>query len=183
MSQSRVAVAEARGQFGNPEKEGVRRWKPLPEEWWRHSGMRRLMWSVTCAEQCQYNPLTKKLWVRLTQQFFFSSSDVIATTCFDHRIIIRRHTPQVVITYPAHSYCSPANRLRQDTTVCHLMMIVWSKHVVAITSEEEKKNCCVRRTHNCFVNYTHATGSNTTVTKMRESHGNHNSWLLIQLTV
>jgi hypothetical protein len=23
---------------------------------------------------------------------------------------------------------------------------------VAITSEEEKKNCCVRRTHNCFVN-------------------------------
>jgi hypothetical protein len=24
----------------------------------------------------------------LTQQFFFSSSDVIATTCFDHTIII-----------------------------------------------------------------------------------------------
>jgi hypothetical protein len=28
--------------------------------------------------------LTKQLWVRLTQQFFFSSSDVSATTCFDH---------------------------------------------------------------------------------------------------
>jgi hypothetical protein len=28
--------------------------------------------------------LTKQLWVRLTQQSFFSSSDVSATTCFDH---------------------------------------------------------------------------------------------------
>jgi hypothetical protein len=27
---------------------------------------------------------SKQLWVRLTQQFFFSSSDVSATTCFDH---------------------------------------------------------------------------------------------------
>jgi hypothetical protein len=33
------------------------------------------------------------------------------------------------------------------------MMIEWSKHVVALTSEEEKKNDCVRRTHNYFVNY------------------------------
>jgi hypothetical protein len=38
------------------------------------------------------------------------------------------------------------------------------------------------RTHNCLVNYTHATGSNTTITTMRDIHGNHNSWLLIQLT-
>jgi hypothetical protein len=29
--------------------------------------------------------------------------------------------------------------------------------------------------HNCFVNYTHATGSNTTVTTIRDYHGNHNS--------
>jgi hypothetical protein len=47
-----------------------------------------------------------------------------------------------------------------------LMMIVWLKHAMAITPEEEKKNCCIRQTHNCFVNYTHATGSNTTVTTM-----------------
>jgi hypothetical protein len=32
--------------------------------------------------------------------------------------------------------------IRWDTTVCRLMMVVWPKHVVAITSEE-KKNCCV----------------------------------------
>jgi hypothetical protein len=37
-----------------------------------------------------------------------------------------------------------------STPVCRLM-IVWSKHFVAITSEE-KRNCCVRRTINCFVN-------------------------------
>jgi hypothetical protein len=36
--------------------------------------------------------LTKQLWVRLGQQFFFSSSDVNATTSFDHSIIIRRQT-------------------------------------------------------------------------------------------
>jgi hypothetical protein len=47
-----------------------------------------------------------------TQQFF-SSSDVIATTCFGH-----------------------------TATVCYLMMVLWPKHVVAITSEDEKKNCC-----------------------------------------
>jgi hypothetical protein len=35
--------------------------------------------------------------------------------------------------------------------------------------------------NNCFVNYIHATGSNTTVTTMRDYHGNHNPWLLIQL--
>jgi hypothetical protein len=27
-----------------------------------------------------------------TQQFFFFSSDVIVTTCFDHTTIIKRHT-------------------------------------------------------------------------------------------
>jgi hypothetical protein len=48
----------------------------------------------------------------------------------------------VVITYPANSYCSQANLLRQYTTVRRLMMVVWSKHGVAVTSEEEKKNCC-----------------------------------------
>jgi hypothetical protein len=42
----------------------------------------------------RYRQLTKQLWVRLTQQFFSSSSDVIATKCFDHTIIIRRHTQQ-----------------------------------------------------------------------------------------
>jgi uncharacterized protein (DUF2237 family) len=70
-----------------------------------------------------------------------------------------------VITYPANSYCrQTTNSLRQYTIVCHLMMVVWSKHVVALTSEKENKTCCVRQTHNCFLNYTHATGSNTTVT-------------------
>jgi hypothetical protein len=48
----------------------------------------------------------------------------------------------LVITYAANSYCSQANRLRQYSTVCRLM-IECSKHVVAITSEEKKKNCCV----------------------------------------
>jgi hypothetical protein len=43
----------------------------------------------------------------------------------------------------SNCYCSQANRLRQYTTVWRLMMIVWSTYVVAITSEEEKKNCCV----------------------------------------
>jgi hypothetical protein len=32
-------------------------------------------------------------------------------------------------------------------------MIEWSKNVVALRSEEEKKNCCVRWTHNCFVKW------------------------------
>jgi hypothetical protein len=48
-----------------------------------------------------------------------------------------------MITYPANSYCCQAKSLRQYTTVCHLMMVVWPKHVVAVTSEEEKKSCCV----------------------------------------
>jgi hypothetical protein len=30
------------------------------------------------------------------------------------------------------------------------------------------------RTNNCFVNYAHATGSITTVTTLRDYHGNHN---------
>jgi hypothetical protein len=38
--------------------------------------------------------LIKQLWVRLTQQFFSSSSD--ATACFDHTIIIRRQTVVLV---------------------------------------------------------------------------------------
>jgi hypothetical protein len=37
------------------------------------------------------------------------------------------------------------------------------------------------RTHNCFVNYTHATGSITTVTTISDSHGTHNLWLHVQL--
>jgi hypothetical protein len=35
---------------------------------------------------------TKQLWAPSTQQFFFSSSDVIATTCLGHTTIIRWHT-------------------------------------------------------------------------------------------
>jgi hypothetical protein len=35
--------------------------------------------------------------------------------------------------------------------------------------------CCLAQTHNHFVNYIHTTGSNTTVTTMRDSLGNHNS--------
>jgi hypothetical protein len=117
----------------------------------------------------QNNIWTKQLWVRLTQQFFFSSSDVNATTCFDHF---------------DHHQVADSGVLSQAVclTVCRLMIIGWSKYVVALTSEEEKKNCCVRRTHNCFVNYTHATGSTTTLITMRDSHGNHDSWLLMQLT-
>jgi hypothetical protein len=46
-----------------------------------------------------------------------------------------------VNTYPANSYCSQVNSLREYTTVCILMMVVWPKHVVAITSEEEKNFC------------------------------------------
>jgi hypothetical protein len=42
-----------------------------------------------------------------------------------------------------NSYCSQANSLRQYTTVCRLMMVVWPQHVVVITSEEGKENCCV----------------------------------------
>jgi hypothetical protein len=42
-----------------------------------------------------------------TQQFF-SSSDVIATTCFDHTIIIRRQTAVYCRKlYPANSYSKP----------------------------------------------------------------------------
>jgi hypothetical protein len=32
---------------------------------------------------------------------------------------------------------------RQCTNVCPLMMVIWPKHVMALTSEEEKENCCV----------------------------------------
>jgi hypothetical protein len=46
-----------------------------------------------------------------TKQFFFSSSDVIATTCFGHTTIIMWHT-----VVQAHS-------LRQYTTECHLIMV------------------------------------------------------------
>jgi hypothetical protein len=53
-----------------------------------------------------------------------------------------------VITYPAKSYSSQAKSLRQYTTLCHLMMVVWPKHVVAVTSEEELLRW---RTINCWV--------------------------------
>jgi hypothetical protein len=42
-----------------------------------YSGVKEIPTSIT-------EELKKQLWVRLTQQFFFSSSGVIATTCFDH---------------------------------------------------------------------------------------------------
>jgi hypothetical protein len=45
--------------------------------------------------------------------------------------------------HAANSYCSQVRSLRQYTNVCHLMMVVWPKHVVVIISEEQKKNCCV----------------------------------------
>jgi hypothetical protein len=32
-----------------------------------------------------------------------------------------------------------------------ILLFEWSKHVVAITSEEEKKNCCIKRTHNALL--------------------------------
>jgi hypothetical protein len=34
-------------------------------------------------------------------------------------------------------------RRKKLKTVCRMMMVVWPKHVVAVTSEEEKKNRCV----------------------------------------
>jgi hypothetical protein len=37
--------------------------------------------------------------------------------------------------------CSQARSLRQYSTVCHLMMVVWPKHIVAVASEE-KNICC-----------------------------------------
>jgi hypothetical protein len=42
----------------------------------------------------QTNSINKPIMGPSTQQFFFSSSDVIASTCFDHTIIIRR---QIVV--------------------------------------------------------------------------------------
>jgi hypothetical protein len=65
-----------------------------------------------------------------TQQFFFLSSDVIATTCFDHTIIIRRQTVVYcrkqfsLILIQLTATAVKQNRLRQYTTVCRLMMIV-----------------------------------------------------------
>jgi hypothetical protein len=40
--QSRVAENEAGDSLGTQRKENVRRWKPLPGGWWRHSRLRRL---------------------------------------------------------------------------------------------------------------------------------------------
>jgi hypothetical protein len=40
VSQSRVAVIEAGDISGTQRKGNVRRWKPLPEMWWRHSRLR-----------------------------------------------------------------------------------------------------------------------------------------------
>jgi hypothetical protein len=34
VGQLRVAVADAQGQFGNPEEVNFRRWKTLPDDWW-----------------------------------------------------------------------------------------------------------------------------------------------------
>jgi hypothetical protein len=58
-----------------------------------------------------------------------------------------RSSPQSSqITVSGSSYTPPINisavRISRST-VCRLMMVVWPKHVVAITSEEEKRNCCV----------------------------------------
>jgi hypothetical protein len=39
-----------------------------------------------------------------------------------------------------------------------MVNLVKPKHVVAITSEEEKNNFALTD-HNCLINYTHATGS------------------------
>jgi hypothetical protein len=56
-------------------------------------------------------------------------------------------SPPLLMLMPQHvsvnSCFSQVNSLRQYTTVCHLMMVVWPKRVVAFTSEEEEKNCCV----------------------------------------
>jgi hypothetical protein len=40
----------------------------------------------------KYIYINKAIMGPSTQQYFFSSSDVIATTCFDHTIIFRRQT-------------------------------------------------------------------------------------------
>jgi hypothetical protein len=44
---------------------------------------KNLNFTTVMAQNSIFNR-TKQLWVRPTQQFFFSSSDVSATTCFDH---------------------------------------------------------------------------------------------------
>jgi hypothetical protein len=41
--------------------------------------------------------------------------------------------------------------VRQFITEFYLANLISARYVVALTSEEEEKNCCVRRTHNCFV--------------------------------
>jgi hypothetical protein len=108
-----------------------------------------------------------------TQQFLLSSSDVTATTCFGYTTIIKLHT----VVY----YCSDCNRnLRLYTTVCNLMMAVWPKHVMAVTSEEERRNCCIDGPLVAELIYTR-NRKHTTVTTIRDYHGKHNSWLHIQL--
>jgi hypothetical protein len=36
--------------------------------------------------------------------------------------------------------------------ICHLMMVIWLKHVVAVPTEEEKKDCCVDG-HDCLIDF------------------------------
>jgi hypothetical protein len=63
---------------------------------------------------------------------------------------------------------------------------------VEISSEEEKKNCCVRRIHNCFVNYmivilnVHKAKGDRSVgcaAEARMKSGQQNSYVLPQLFV
>jgi hypothetical protein len=41
----RVAIAEVQGQYGN-------RWKPLPDDWWRHSRMMRIKCALVKYKVC-----------------------------------------------------------------------------------------------------------------------------------
>jgi hypothetical protein len=54
-----------------------------------------------------------------------------------------------------------------------MMMVVWPKQV-AITSEEEKRNCWLDEPLIAELIYTH-NRKHTTVTPIRDYHGNHNS--------
>jgi hypothetical protein len=60
------------------------------------------------------------------------------------------------------------------------MMVVWPKHVVAVTSEEERRNYCVDWPLIAELIYTR-NRKHTTITTIRDFHSNHNSWLHIQL--
>jgi hypothetical protein len=81
--------------------------------------------------------------------FLFSSSDVIATICFDHTIIIRRQT----VVYSRKRFCLTVIAVSWISN--HELWLPWESRI--------------------GVTVTHATGSNTTVTKMHDSIVNHNS--------